>query len=152
MPRFSDDGRWVWDYGAERWIPANKIDDAEGLEKLGISSIVVEPGNKNASEFRTVSGDWNGTKMKLLAFTMAFFLPGIDYSVLGWIEPQKNKEILSGIGIFLLFAISLGTAICAPLAFAIWLYGIVTVAHRANNRIHEVGGFSNDIFGRRIQR
>ena len=150
MPRFSDDGRWVWDYGAERWIPANKINDVEGLKKLGVSNIVVEPGGKSASELRTVSGEWNGTNLKLFAFTMAFFLPGIDYSILGWIKPRNNKQIFLGIGIFILFAVSLASAICAPLAFAIWLYGIVTVAYRANNRIEEIGGFSYDIRGERI--
>ena len=150
MPRFSDDGLWVWDYGTERWIPANKINDAEGLKKLGVSNIVVEPEGKPTSELRTVSGEWNGTNMKLLAFTMAIFLPGIDYSTLGWIKPRKNNQILLGIGIFLLFAVSLASAICAPLAFAIWLYGIVTVAYRANNRIEEIGGFSYDIGGKRI--
>ena len=87
----------MWDYGSERWIPANKIDNPEGLKKLGISNIVVEPGYKTTSQLRTDSGDWNGTAMKLFAFTMAFFMPGIDYSVLGWIEPQKNKQILLGI-------------------------------------------------------
>ena len=152
MSRFSDDGRWAWDYSAERWVPANKIDDPEGLEKLGISGIVVEPGSKSASELRTSSGEWNGTTMKLFAFTVALLLPGIDYSIIGSIKPRKNKQILLGVGIFLLFSISLGTAICAPLAFAIWLYVLATVAYRANNRIHEVGGFSNDIFGERIQR
>ena len=150
MPRFSDDGLWVWDYGTERWIPANKINDAEGLKKLGVSNIVVEPEGKPTSELRTVSGEWNGTNMKLLAFTMAIFLPGIDYSTLGWIKPRNNNQILLGIGIFLLFAVSLASAICAPLAFAIWLYGIVTVAYRANNRIEEIGGFSYDIRGKRI--
>ena len=150
MPRFSDDGLWVWDYGTERWIPANKINDAEGLKKLGVSNIVVEPEGKPTSELRTVSGEWNGTNMKLLAFTMAIFLPGIDYSTLGWIKPRNNNQILLGIGIFLLFAVSLASAICAPLAFAIWLYGIVTVAYRANNRIEEIGGFSYDIGGKRI--
>ena len=150
MPKFSDDGRWAWDYGAERWIPANKINDAEGLKKLGVSNIVVEPGGKPTSELRTVSGEWNGTNLKLFAFTMAIFLPGIDYSTLGWIKPRNYNQILLGIGIFLLFAVSLASAICAPLAIAIWLYGIVTVAYRANNRIEEIGGFSYDIRGKRI--
>ena len=150
MPRFSDDGRWVWDYGAERWIPANKINDAEGLKKLGVSNIVVEPEGKPTSELRTVSGEWNGTNLKLFAFTMAIFLPGIDYSTLGWIKPRNYNQILLGIGIFLLFAVSLASAICAPLALAIWLYGIATVAYRANNRIEEIGGFSYDIRGKRI--
>ena len=152
MPRFSDDGRWVWDYGNGRWIPANKIKDAEGLKKLGISNIVIEPEGKSASELRTISGEWNGTNLKLLTFMMALFLPGIDFSVLGWIKPRENKQILLGVGIFLLFTISLASVICAPLALAIWLYGIVTVAYRANNRIHEIGGFSYDIRGKRINR
>jgi len=128
------------------------IDYDEGLKKLGVSNIVVEPGGKPTSELRTVSGEWNGTNLKLFAFTMAIFLPGIDYSTLGWIKPRNNKQILLGIGIFLLFAVSLASAICAPLAFAIWLYGIATVAYRANNRIEEIGGFSYDIRGKRVNR
>ena len=152
MPRFSEDGRWAWDYGAERWVPANKINDSEGLKELGISNAVVEPGGKSASELGSASGEWNGTNVKIFAFTLALFLPGIDFSVLGWIKPRENKQILLGVGIFLLFTVSLASAICAPLALAIWLYVIATVAYRANNRIEELGGFSYDIRGRRIIR
>ena len=75
MPRFSDDGRWAWDYGSGRWIPANKIGDTEGLKKLGIENIIVEPGTY-ASELKI--GDGNGTNLKLLPIPMALFLPGIE--------------------------------------------------------------------------
>ena len=149
MPRFSDDGRWAWDYGSGRWIPANKIGDTEGLKKLGIENIIVEPGTY-ASELKI--GDGNGTNLKLLAMAMALFLPGIDYSVLGWIKPRKTKQIWLGIGIFFTFSILLGTAILCPLAFLIWLHGIATVAARADDRVVELGGYTNDIFGNRIVR
>ena len=149
MPRLSDDGRWAWDYGSGRWIPANKIGDTEGLKKLGLENVVVEPGT-SASELRVEAG--NATLLKLLAFTTALLLPGLDYSILGLMKPRKSRNVLLGIGIFLLFSISLGTAICAPLAVVIWIHGIVTVANRANSRIHELGFFSNDIFGKKIQR
>ena len=78
MPRFSDDGRWVWDYGSGRWIPANKIGDTEGLKKLGIENVIVEPENASASELR--GGDGNATKLKLLAILTSIFLPGIEYT------------------------------------------------------------------------
>jgi hypothetical protein len=150
MPRFSDDGRWAWDYGSGRWIPANKIGDTEGLKKLGIENIIVEPGNTSDSELR--GGDGNGTNLKLLAMAMALFLPGIDYSVLGWIKPRKTKQIWLGIGIFFTFSILLGTAILCPLAFLIWLHGIATVAARADDRVVELGGYTNDISGNRVVR
>ena len=149
MPRFSDDGRWAWDYASNRWIPANKIGDTEGLKKLGIENIIVEP-RTYASELKI--GDGNGTNLKLLAMAMAFFLPGIDYSVLGWIKPRKNKQIWLGIGIFFTFSILLGTAILCPLAFLIWLHGIATVAARADERVVELGGYTNDISGNRVVR
>ena len=57
MPRFSDDGRWAWDYASERWIPANKIGDTEGLKELGIENAIVEPGIASTSELS--SGDGN---------------------------------------------------------------------------------------------
>ena len=150
MPRFSDDGRWAWDYASNRWIPANKIGDTEGLKKLGIENAIVEPGNTSSSQLRGSDGD--GTKLKLLAMTIALFLPGIDYSVLGGVKPRKSKQIWLGIGIFFTFSILLATAICAPLAFIIWLQGIVTVAARADERVAELGGYTNDIFGNRIVR
>ena len=149
MPRLSDDGRWAWDYRSGRWIPANKIGDTEGLKKLGLEDVIVEPGT-STSELRV--GDGNGTNLKLLAMTMALFLPGIDYSVLGWIKPRKTKQIWLGLGIFFTFSILLGTAILCPLALLIWLHGIATVAARADDRIAELGGHTNDIFGNRIVR
>ena len=94
----------------------------------------------------------DGTKLKLLAMTIALFLPGIDYSVLGGVKPRKFKQIWLGIGIFFTFSILLATAICAPLAFIIWLQGIVTVAARADERVAELGGYTNDISGNRIVR
>jgi len=150
MPKFSDDGRWAWDYASGRWIPANKIGDTEGLKKLGIENVIVEPGYTSASELR--GGTGNGSNLKLLAMTMALFLPGIDYSVLGWIKPRKTKQIWLGIGIFFTFSILLGTAILCPLAFLIWLHGIATVAARADDRVAELGGYTNGIFGNRIAR
>lgn len=140
----------MWDYASERWIPANKINDVSKLEELGISNVLVEPGNTSTGELRRVSGEWNGTTVKLFSMTMAFFLPGIDYSALGCIQPRKTKQIWLGIGIFFLFTFLLGTAICAPLAFIIWIHGVATVAKRSRERVAELGGFTNDIWGRKI--
>ena len=151
MARFSDDGRWVWDYASSRWIPANKIENAEDLEELGISNVIVEPRNASTSELKKSSGVWNGTRFKLFAIAMSIFLPGTDYSVLGWIKPRDTKQIWLGIGIFLLWSILLASAICMPLSLVIWLHGMATVARRADERVAEVGGFTNDIWGRRIQ-
>ena len=149
MPRFSDDGRWAWDYASNRWIPANKIGDAEGLKKLGIENVIVEPENVSASELR--GGDGNATKLKLLAILTSIFLPGIDYTLLGSISrPRDTRQMKLGIGIFCAFSILLATIICAPLALIIWLHGIATVAIRAERRIVELGGYTNDIFGNRI--
>ena len=151
MPRFSDDGRWVWDYASNRWIPANKIGDTEGLKKLGIENVIVEPENVSASELR--GGDGNATKLKLLVILTSIFLPGIDYTLLGSIgRPRDVRQMKLGIGIFCAFSILLATIICAPLAFIIWLHGIVTVAIRVDRRIVELGGYTNDIFGNRIVR
>ena len=151
MPRFSDDGRWAWDYASNRWIPANKIGDAEGLKKLGIENVIVEPENVSASELR--GGDGNATKLKLLVILTSIFLPGIDYTLLGSIgRPRDVRQMKLGIGIFCAFSILLATIICAPLAFMIWLHGIVTVAIRVDRRIVELGGYTNDIFGNRIVR
>ena len=151
MPRFSDDGRWAWDYASNRWIPANKIGDTEGLKKLGIEDVIVEPENASASELK--GGDGNATKLKLLVILTSIFLPGIDYTLLGSIgRPRDVRQIKLGIGIFCAFSILLATIICAPLAFMIWLHGIATVAIRADRRIVELGGYTNDIFGNRIVR
>jgi len=151
MPRYSDDGRWVWDYASSRWIPANKIGKASELEEVGISSAVVEPGYASTFELNKSSGEWNGTRFKLLAMTMSIFLPGIDYSVLGWIKPRNTNQIWLGIGILLLCTVLLGTAICFPLAGIIWIHGMATVARRADERVAEIGGFTNDIWGRRVK-
>ena len=151
MPRFSDDGRWVWDYASNRWIPKNKIGDTEGLKKLGIENVIVEPENVSASELR--GGDGNATKLKLLVILTSIFLPGIDYTLLGSIgRPRDIRKLKLGIGIFCAFSILLATIICAPLALIIWLHGIATVAIRADRRIVELGGHTNDIFGNRIVR
>ena len=151
MPRFSDDGRWVWDYASNRWIPANKIGDTEGLNKLGIENIIVEPENASASKLR--EGDGNATKLKLLAILTSIFLPGIDYTLLGSISrPRDTRKMKLGIGIFCAFSILLATIICAPLAMIIWLHGIATVAVRTDERVAEIGGYTNDIFGNRIVR
>ena len=151
MPRFSDDGRWAWDYASNRWIPANKIGNTEGLKKLGIENVIVEPENVSASELR--GGDGNATKLKLLVILTSIFLPGIDYTLLGSIgRPRDVRQMKLGIGIFCAFSILLATIICAPLAFIIWLHGIVTVAIRVDRRIVELGGYTNDIFGNRIVR
>jgi hypothetical protein len=151
MPRFSDDGRWVWDYSSSRWIPANKISKASELEELGISNAIVEPGNASTNELNKISGEWNGTQFKVFAITMSILLPGIDYAVLGWIKPRNAKQIWLGIGILHLWTILLATAICAPLALVIWFHGMATVARRADERVAEIGGFTNDIRGRRIK-
>ena len=150
MPTFSEDKRWVWDYSAERWIPANQIDKIEELEEMRRTDIVIEPGMAITENLGTLEGEWNATNLKLFAMTMALFLPGIDYSVLGWIKPRKIEQICLGIGIFCLFAFLLGTAICAPLAVIIWLHGVVTVAGRVRGRVEELGGYTNDIRGSRI--
>ena len=151
MPTFSDDGRWAWDYASNRWIPANKIGDTEGLKKLGIENVIVEPENASASELGR--GDGNATKLKLLAILTSIFLPGIDYTLLGSISrPRDIRKMKLGIGIFCAFSILLATIICAPLALIIWLHGIATVAIRADRRIVELGGHTNDIFGNRIVR
>ncbi len=148
MPRFSDDGRWAWDYASNRWIPANKIGDTEGLKKLGIESTIVEPGNLSSSEMG--KSDGNMSQLKLLAIITSILLPGIDYVILGSIRPRDTRQIWLGIGILHLWAILLATAICAPFSLAIWLHGIATVSRRANIRIAELGGFANDISGKRI--
>ena len=149
MPRFSDDGRWAWDYASNRWIPANKIGDTEGLKKLGIENVIVEQENASASELR--GGDGNATKLKLLAILTSIFLPGIDYTLLGSIgHPRDVRKMKLGIGIFCAYSILLATIICAPLALIIWLHGIATVAVRADVRVAEMGGYTNDIFGNRI--
>ena len=150
MPTFSEDKRWVWDYSSERWIPANQAEKIAELKEMGITDIVIEPGLAMTEDLDTHQGDWNGTNIKLFAMTLAFFLPGMDYSVLGSIKPRKTKQIWLGIGILCLFTFLLGTVICAPVAFAIWLHGMVTVAGRARDRVEELGGFTNDITGRRI--
>ncbi len=151
MPRFSDDGRWAWDYASERWIPANKIGDTEGLKELGIENTIVEPDIASTSELS--SGDGNATKLKLLVILTSIFLPGIDYTLLGSIgRPRDVRQMKLGIGIFCAFSILLATIIFSPLALMIWLHGIATVAIRANRRIVELGGYTNDIFGNRIIR
>ena len=152
MPTFSEDKRWIWDYSAERWIPANQVEKIAELNDRGMTEIVIEPGLAMTGTLETRQGEWNGTNLKLFAMTMALLLPGLDYSVLGLIKPRKTEQILLGIGILFLFAFLLGTAICAPLALIIWIHGLVTVAGRARDRVEELGGYTNDIRGRRIQR
>ena len=148
MPRLSDDGRWAWDYASERWIPANKIDDTEGLKKLGIENVIVEPSNASVS--MPNNSDGNMSQLKLLTILSAIFLPGIDYAILGFIRPRDARQIWLGIGILHLWAILLATAICAPISFVIWLHGLATVSHRADKRIAEIGGYANDISGNRV--
>ena len=151
MPRFSDDGRWAWDYASNRWIPANKIGDMEALKKLGIEIVIVEPENASASELR--EGNGNATKLKLLAILTSIFLPGIDYTLIGAISrPRDVQQMKLGIGIYCAFSILLATIICAPLALIIWLHGIATVAARADDRVVELGGYTNDISGNRVVR
>ena len=152
MPTFSEDKRWVWDYSAERWIPANQAEKIAELNEMGITDIIIEPGTARTEVLATLEGEWNGTNVKLFSMTMAFFLPGIDYSVLGCIQPRKTKQIWLGIGIFCLFTFLLGTAIMCPFALVIWLHGVATVAGRARDRVEELGGYTNDITGRRIKR
>ncbi|MDP7328381.1 MAG: hypothetical protein QF612_00880 [Candidatus Thalassarchaeaceae archaeon] len=153
MPTFSEDKRWVWDYSAERWIPANQVEKIAELKDRGVTEIVIEPGLAMTEDLGTThQGEWNGTNLKLFAMAMAFFLPGLDYSVLGCIKPRKNKQIGLGIGILCLCTFFMGTAIFAPLALIIWIHGLVTVAGRARDRVEELGGYTNDIRGRRIQR
>ena len=152
MPTFSEDKRWVWDYSAERWISANQVEKIAELNDRGMTEIVIEPGLAMTETLETRQGEWNGTNLKLFSMTMAFFLPGLDYSVLGCIQPRKTKQIWLGIGIFFLFSFFVGTAILCPLAFIIWIHGVATVAGRARDRVEELGGYTNDIRGRRIKR
>ena len=152
MPTFSEDKRWVWDYSADRWIPANQAEKIAELNEMGMTDIVIEPGQAMTETLGTHQGEWNGTNLKLFSMTMAFFLPGLDYSVLGCIQPRKTKQIWLGIGIFFLFSFFVGTAILCPLAFIIWIHGVATVAGRARDRVEELGGYTNDIRGRRIKR
>ena len=152
MPTFSEDERWVWDYSAERWIPANQVEKITELNEMGITDIVIEPGLVMTEDLETRQGDWDGTKLKLLAILTSIFLPGIDYTLLGAISPRKPKQIWLGIGIFLIFSILVGTVILCPFAIIIWLHGAATVAGRARDRVEELGGYTNDITGRRIKR
>ena len=152
MPTFSEDKRWVWAYSAERWMPANQAEKIAELNEMGMTDIVIEPGQAMTETLETRQGEWNGTNLKLFSMTMAFFLPGLDYSVLGCIQPRKTKQIWLGIGIFFLFSFFVGTAILCPLAFIIWIHGVATVAGRARDRVEELGGYTNDIRGRRIKR
>lgn len=152
MPTFSEDKRWVWDYSAERWISANQVEKIAELNDKGMTEIVIEPGLAMTETLETRQGEWNGTNLKLFAMTLALLLPGLDYSVIGCIKPRKNKQIGLGIGILCLCTFLTGTAIFAPLALIIWIHGLVTVAGRARDRVEELGGYTNDIRGRRIQR
>jgi len=152
MPTFSEDKRWVWDYSADRWIPANQAEKIAELNEMGMTDIVIEPGQAMTETLETRQGEWNGTNLKLFAMTLALLLPGLDYSVIGCIKPRKNKQIGLGIGILCLCTFLMGTAIFAPLALIIWIHGLVTVAGRARDRVEELGGYTNDIRGRRIQR
>ena len=152
MPTFSEDERWVWDYSSERWIPANQVEKIAELNEMGITDIVIEPGLAITEELETRQGDWDGTQLKLLAILTSIFLPGIDYTLLGAISPRKPKQIWLGIGIFLIFSILVGTVILCPFAIIIWLHGAATVAGRARDRVEELGGYTNDITGRRIKR
>ena len=152
MPTFSEDERWVWDYSSERWIPANQAEKIAELNEMGITDIVIEPGLAITEDLETRQGEWDGTRLKLLAILTSIFLPGIDYTLLGAISPRKPKQIWLGIGIFLVFSILVGTVILCPFAIIIWLHGAATVAGRARDRVEELGGYTNDITGRRIKR
>ena len=152
MPTFSEDERWVWDYSSERWIPANQVEKIAELNEMGITDIVIEPGEAMTETLETHQGGWDGTKLKLLAILTSIFLPGIDYTLLGSVSPRKPKQIWLGIGIFLVFSILLGSMILCPVALIIWLHGAATVAGRARDRVEELGGYTNDITGRRIKR
>ena len=152
MPTFSEDKRWIWDYSAERWIPANQVEKITELNEREMTDIVIEPGEAMAEGLDTRQEDWDGTKLKLLAILTSIFLPGIDYTLLGSVSPRKTKQIWLGIGIFFVFSILLGSIFCAPIALIIWLHGMATVAMRARDRVEELGGYTNDITGRRIRR
>ncbi len=142
MPKFSDDGRWVWDYASSQWVPANKIDDGAEFEALGYSKPIIEPENVTFSDLGKGMHQDNLTKLKVFAIIFSIFLPGIDYCILG--------KLWLGIAILFVWAILLGTAICAPLALVIWIHGLVTVARRADERAKELGGYTNNIFGNSI--
>ena len=152
MPTFSEDKRWVWDYSSERWIPANQAEKITELNEMGITDIVIEPGLAMTEVLETRQGDWDGTQLKLFAILTSIFLPGIDYTLLGAISPREPKQIWLGIGIFLVFSILVGSLIGIPVAMVIWLHGMATVAMRARDRVEELGGYTNDIAGRRIKR
>ena len=152
MPTFSEDKRWVWDYSSERWIPANQAEKIAELNEMGITDIVIEPGLAMTEVLETRQGDWDGTQLKLFAILTSIFLPGIDYTLLGAISPRKPKQIWLGIGIFLVVSILVGSLIGIPVAMVIWLHGMATVAMRARDRVEELGGYTNDITGRRIKR
>ena len=142
MPKFSDDGRWVWDYASSQWVPANKIDDSAELEALGHSKPIIEPENVTFSDLGRGMDAGNLTKLKVFAIIFSIFLPGIDYSILG--------KFRLGIAIFFVWVILLASAIGAPLALVIWIHGLVTVARRADERAKELGGYTNNIFGNSI--
>ena len=150
MPTFSEDKRWVWDYASERWVPANQAEKIAELNEMGITNIIIEPGTARTELLGTLEGEWDGTRLKLFAIITSVFLPGIDYTVLGSVSPRQPQQIWLGIGIFFACVILFGSAICMPVAFVIWLHGMVTVAGRARDRVEELGGFTNDITGRRI--
>ena len=152
MPTFSEDKRWIWDYSAERWIPANQVEKITELNEREMTDIVIEPGEAMAEVLDTRQEDWDGTKLKLLAILTSIFLPGIDYTLLGSVSPRKTKQIWLGIGIFLIFSILVSTVILCPFAILIWLHGAATVSMRARDRVEELGGYTNDIAGRRIKR
>ena len=152
MPTLSEDGRWVWDYSAARWIPANQVEKIAELNEMGITDIVIEPGLAMTEALETRQGDWDGTQLKLFAILTSIFLPGIDYTLLGAISPREPKKIWLGIGIFLVVSILVGSLIGIPVAMVIWLHGMATVAMRARDRVQELGGYTNDITGRRIKR
>ena len=141
MPKFSDDGRWVWDYASSQWVPANKIDDGVELEALGYSKPIIEPENVTFSDLGKGMDQDNLTKLKVFAIIFSIFLPGIDYSILG--------KFRLGIAIFFVWVILLASAIGAPLALVIWIHGMVTVAGRADERAKELGGYANNFFGNR---
>ena len=74
MPKFSDDGRWVWDYAASQWVPANKIDDGVELEALGYSKPIIEPENVTFSDLGKGMDQDNLTKLKVFAIIFSIFL------------------------------------------------------------------------------
>ena len=64
MPTFSEDKRWVWDYSAERCIPANQVEKITELNEREMADIVTEPGEAMTEVMDTRQEEWDGTKLK----------------------------------------------------------------------------------------